>query len=183
MPRLLLVAGKPRSLWLLAAMTLVAGAAMLPAMSTMAAHGASLTAFEFAGSVSRSGEIVSGWGEAGKAAAWWQLALDTPFLVGYGLFLAGACAAVAGRAARIGRPGLERAATIVAWLGPLAAAADLLQNFSLALILSGHGAQPWPRASAICGAVTLTLMAVGLAFALTATIATRSRMPVEASRS
>jgi hypothetical protein len=179
LPRLFVVAGKPRSLWILAAVTLLSGAAMLPAMNTMADHGASLTAFEFAGSVSRSQEIVSGWGEAGKMAAWWQLALDMPFLISYGLFLAGACAAVAGRAERTGRFRIQRAATLVAWFGPIAAGADLLQNISLALILSGREVQPWPRISALGGRTTGILMAVGLAFALAGAIATRTKPTTE----
>src|SRR3954452_24046818 len=85
MPRLFAWAGKPRSLWALAALTLISGAAMLPAMSTMADHGATLIAFEDAGSVARAEQTLAGWVDPGKAAAWWQLALDTPFLVGYGL--------------------------------------------------------------------------------------------------
>jgi hypothetical protein len=173
LPRLFVVAGRKRSLWALAALTLLSGAAMAPAIDTMATHGASLIAFESAGSVSRSSEIVSGWGEGGKSAAWWQLAFDTPLLVGYGLFLAGACAAVARRAQQAGRLQLQRAAAAIAWFGPLAAGADLLQNVSLALILSGHEVQPWPRISALGGALTTILMSLGLAFALGGTIATR----------
>ncbi|HEY6550775.1 MAG TPA: hypothetical protein VIY71_06195 [Solirubrobacterales bacterium] len=175
MPRLFIWAGRPRVLWALAAMALICGTAMLPAMSTMADHGASLIAFESAGSVARSEEILAGWGDPGKTAAWWQLALDTPFLVGYGLFAAGACAAVARRAAGVGKPRLMRAAALVAWCGPLAAGADFLQNVSLALILSGRVTQPWPRIAAICGPATTTLMAVGLFFALAGAIATRER--------
>jgi hypothetical protein len=148
MPRLFVWAGGRRALWALAAITLISGAAMLPAMSTMSDHGASLIAFESAGSVARSQEIVSEWGGPGKTAAWWQLALDTPFLIGYGLFMAGACAAVARRAARVGKARLARAAALIAWCGPAAAGADFLQNVSLALILSGHVVQPWP---AHCG--------------------------------
>jgi hypothetical protein len=175
LPRLFVAAGKPRSLFLLAGLTLLSGAAMLPALSTMANHGASWFAFELAGSVDRSREIVGGWGSAGGAAAWWLIALDTPFLIGYGLFIAGACAATAGRAQRAGRHRLQRAATAIAWFGPLAAGADLLKNVSLALILSGHEVQPWPRASALGDAITITLMAVGLIFALAGTIATRTK--------
>lgn len=173
LPRLFVLAARKRSLGALAGLTLLAGAAMLPAMRTMADHGASLLAFESAGSVARSQEIVSEWGAAGKDAMWWQLALDIPFLIGYGLFAAGACTAVAARAQRSGRQRLRRAATIIAWFGPLAAGADLLQNVSLALILAGHEAQPWPRISALGGYLTNILMAIGLAFALCGAIATR----------
>jgi hypothetical protein len=101
LPRPFAMAARPRSLLVLAAVTLVSGLAMLPAMATMADHGASLFAFESAGAATRSAEILAGWGDAGEAAMWWQ-ALDLPFLVGYGLFAAGACTAVAIRAERSG---------------------------------------------------------------------------------
>jgi hypothetical protein len=182
LPRLFLAASSMRWLWILAAMTLLSGAAMLPAMRTMADHGASLIAFESAGSVSRSQEIVTGWGEPGEAAAWWQLALDTPFLIGYGLFLAGACAAVAGRARRTGRPRLERIATAIAWFGPLAAGVDLLQNLSLALILGGHETQPWPRISAVAGLITTGLALTAAAFALCGALTTRKQVGPEPAR-
>jgi hypothetical protein len=175
LPRLFVAAGTRRGLWSLAALTLLCGAAMLPAMRTMADHGASLIAFESAGSVSRSQEIVTEWGSSGKAAMWWQLALDMPFLIGYGLFLAGACAAVARRARATERLRLERAAVVVAWLGPIAAAADLAQNISLALVLTGHVVQPWPRISAIAGSTTTTLAIVAALFALGGAFATRRR--------
>jgi hypothetical protein len=163
----------PRRLLALAAVALVSGAAMLPAMKTMADRGDSVIAFETAGSVQRSEEIVTAWGEAGKRAAWWQLVLDTPFLLAYGLFAAGACAAVARRAQAAGKPRLLRVAAIFVWLGPLAAAADFAQNASLALILSGHVAQPWPRISAISAPTIVALEATALAFALAGWFATR----------
>jgi hypothetical protein len=183
LPRLFVVAGTKRGLWGLAALTLLCGAAMLPAMRTMADHGASLIAFESAGSVSRSQEIVTEWGSAGKTAMWWQLALDTPFLIGYGLFLAGACSAVARRARSVGRPRLERAATVVAWLGPIGAAADFSQNVSLALVLGGHVEQPWPRISAVAGPTTTTLALAAALFALVGAFVTRGQATVAPARS
>ncbi len=172
-PRFLAMAGGRRQLLALAAVAITTGAAMLPAMRTMADHGASLIAFESAASVERSEEILAVWGDAGKRAAWWQLALDLPFLLAYGIFAAGACAAVAARAGRVGKARLRRVATLAVWLGPLAAAADLAQNVSLALILSGHVVQPWPRISAVCGRATTILMAIALLFALLGWLATR----------
>ncbi len=178
-PRLFQAAGTKRRLWLLAALTLIFGAAMLPAMRTMADHGASLIAFESAGTVSRSQEILSGWGDAGRTAMWWQLGLDLPFLIGYGLFLAGACAAVARRARETGRPRLEQAAAVLVWFGPLAAAGDFLQNVSLALVLEGHVAQPWTRIAALANPTTTSLTVSAGLFALGGALATRRRGPAE----
>jgi hypothetical protein len=174
-PPFFLTLSTPRRLLALAAITLVSGAAMLPAMATMSDHGYSLLAFEKAGSVERSTEIVDAWGEDGKRAAWWQLAFDTPFLVGYGLFAAAACAAVARRADRTGKPRLLRIATVVVWFGPLAAVVDFLQNVSLALILSGHIASPWPQISATGGTLTTVLMAAALLFAVVGWASTRGK--------
>jgi hypothetical protein len=159
----------------MAMLTLLSGGAMLPALATMAAHGASVLSFESAGGVNRSQEILAEWGPAGKNAMWWQLAFDTAFLIGYGLFLAGACAAVARRAAGAGRLRLERVAVALAWLGPIAATADLLQNVSLALVLSGHVSQPWPRLSAVAVPITTWLCAGAALFALVGLAVTRHR--------
>lgn len=175
LPRLFVAAGTRRGLCLLAAVTALSGAAMLPAIVTMADHGASVIAFENAGGVDRSQEILAQWGSAGKTAMWWQLALDIPFLIGYGLFLAGACAAVARRALEKGSLRLARVAAVLAWLGPIAATADLLQNVSLALMLAGHEGQPWPRISAIAAPVTTWLAVTAAAFALYGATATRPR--------
>ena len=183
-PKLFRAAGTKRGFWLLAALTLASGAAMLPAMRTMADHGASLIAFESAGTVSRSQEIVAEWGDAGKTAMWWQLGLDLPFLIGYGLFLAGACAAVARRARQAGKPRLERAAGVLVWFGPLAATGDFLQNVSLALVLEGHVEQPWPRIAALANPIGTSLTVSAGLFALCGALATQRRksaVPAQAS--
>ena len=146
---------------------------MLPAMRTMADHGASLIAFENAGSVDRAAEILAEWGAAGERAMWWQLAFDLPFLIGYGLFAAAACAAVARRAAAAGKPRLRRAATVFAWFGPLAAARDLLQNIALARVLAGRVEQPWPRIAAVGGSAITILVAASVLFALVGAFLTR----------
>lgn len=179
MPKLFRAAGTKRGLWALAALTLLSGAAMLPAMRTMGDHGASLIAFETAGTVARSREIVTEWGDAGKTAMWWQLALDLPFLIGYGLFFAGACAAVARRAHEAGKPRLEQAAAVLVWFGPLAAAGDFLQNVSLALVLEGHLNQPWPRISALANPIGTSLTTGAGLFAICGVLATRRRRSAE----
>jgi hypothetical protein len=175
LPRLFVAVSRGRWLLALLALTLVSGAAMLPAMSTMSDHGASLFDFEMAGSVSRSSEILSDWGGAGKNAMWWQLALDIPFMVGYGLFLAGACAAVARRAQERGMRRLRSLASAAAWLGPLAAILDLLQDVGLALVLAGRVEQPWPRVGQVCGVPVTYLAAAALAVAAVGALMTRER--------
>jgi hypothetical protein len=179
-PRLFAFAARPRVLAGLALGTVVVGVAMAPAIVTMADHGASVTEWETAGSVERTREVLEGWGDAGERAAWWQLALDIPFVLGFGLFFAGACTAVARRATERGKPGLGRIAATGAWLGPVAAAADLLQDLSLALILGGRLAQPWPRISALAAPLVAVCIATAALVALAGALTTRGAASVEA---
>jgi hypothetical protein len=175
LPRLFVAVSSKRRLLALAAIVLVSGAAMLPAIWTMADHGASLTAFESCGTVARAEEILAWWGDPGKTAMWWQLGLDIPFVIGFGLFFAGACAAVARRAAEASMPRLERAAAAAVWLGPIAALADLVQDLSSAMILAGQVEQPWPRLSAVAIGLVGPLMAAAALFATAGYVATRGR--------
>lgn len=173
LPRLFIAAGTRVRLIVLGTLVLCFGAAMLPAIATMADHGASVIDFESARTVARSQQILDEWGEAGERAMWWQLLLDTPFAICYGALFAGGCAAVAGRAHRLGKPTLERAAVAFAWLGALAAVADLAQNLSLAVVLADPVSQPWPTISAFAAPTTTVLAATAVAFALGGALATR----------
>lgn len=174
LPRLFILAGSRRRLIVLGALTLLFGAAMLPAIATMADHGPTVIDFESARTVARSHEILDEWGEPGERAMWWQLAFDTPFAVCYGLLFAGACAAVAARAHRAGKPRLGRAAVAFAWLGALAAVADLAQNVSLAIVLARPLTQPWPTISAVAAPTTTVLGVTAVVFALAGALASRS---------
>lgn len=129
--------------------------------------------FETAGSVMRSQQILAEWGEAGKHAMWWQLALDTPFAISYGLLFAGCCVAVGRRARAAGRTGPETAARVFAWLAPLAAAADLAQNLSLGIVLAGSSSQPWPHIAALAAPTTMILVGSAAVFAAVGALATR----------
>jgi hypothetical protein len=178
-PRLFVVAARPRVLAILAGVIVVFGIAMVPAIVTMADHGASVVEWESASSVERMQEILAEWGEAGERAGWWQLVLDVPFVLGFGLFFAGACTAVARRAEERDRPGLRRAAVAGAWLGPVGAAADLLQDVSLALVLSGQVAQPWLRIAALTGPLITACIALAAVVALGGWLLTRGPDRVE----
>lgn len=172
MRRLLEAAGRPRWLAVSGVATVLLYLAMIPAFHGMSGHGASLGSFEDAAGVEESARIVNEWGSAGRDAARTQLLIDLPFMVSYALFLAGACMFVAGRAKRLGRMRLTRAAEVLAWCGPIAAACDLAQNIALALILAGHHTQPWPRISAGTAIVSRGLAEGVLLFAIVATAST-----------
>ncbi|HET8565518.1 MAG TPA: hypothetical protein VFL77_03495 [Solirubrobacterales bacterium] len=173
MLRLFTAVGTRTRLVVLGALALLFGAAMLPAMATMANHGATVIDFESARTVERSQAILDEWGGAGERAMWWQLALDTPFAVCYGLLFSGGCAAVAGRAHRLGRPRVERAAAVFAWLGAVAAVADLAQNVSLAIVLAGSVSQPWPTIAALAAPATTVLGLAAVGFAVGGAMVTR----------
>jgi hypothetical protein len=177
-PRFFIALSKPRRLLALAVASLLFGAAMQPAVRTMADHGGLVVAFQDTSSVEKSSEILESWGPAGRRAAWWQLGLDIPFMFAYGLFTAGACAAVARRAEASGKRRLRQAAAVLAWCGPLAIGLDLAQDISLAFMLFGHIVQPWPAVSAI-STQTVWIVEVGaLAFALVGWFATRDAPPL-----
>jgi hypothetical protein len=62
---------------------------------------------------------------------------------------------------------------VFAWLGALAAVADLAQNISLAIVLVDPVSQPWPTISAIAAPTTTVLGATAVVFALVGALATR----------
>lgn len=167
--RLFEAVARPRWLAVSGAATVLLYLAMIPSFHGMSGHGASLGSFEDAGSVAESTRIVAEWGSAGREAARNQLLIDLPFMVGYALFLAGACTFVAGRARHLGRRKLTRIAEVLAWFGSLAAALDLAQDIALALVLGGRHAQPWPRISSLSAILTRGLAEGAFLFAIAAT--------------
>ena len=61
---------------------------------------------------------------------------------------------------------------------PIAAGADFSQNVSLALVLTGHVTQPWPRISAVAGSTITPLVLAAALFTLVGAFATRGRADV-----
>jgi hypothetical protein len=101
--------------------------------------------------------------------------IDYAYLVAYGLFLAGACVAVAERAARTGRARLAALGPVLAWGALGAAACDAVENAMLLLIVGGHTAQPWPAIAFACATVKFTLAASASLYALGGWLATLRR--------
>ena len=71
-------------------------------------NGVGIIEFEFTGTADKAAEHYEDLGSDGRSAARTSLLIDYPYLVAYGLFLAGACVAVADRARRAGRSGWPR---------------------------------------------------------------------------
>ncbi|HWY19386.1 MAG TPA: hypothetical protein VNY27_11830 [Solirubrobacteraceae bacterium] len=165
-----------RLLWLAGIAMLAFGAAELPALARMSAHGTGVVGFEFAASTHRMHEILTRWGPTGHAAARQHVFIDLGFILGYGLLLIGLCARLAGRLQREGHPRAARAAALLAWGALIAAVANALQKMVLWLELHGHIAQPLPVLAAVCATITFTLAISAALFAIGGMIALR-RLP------
>jgi hypothetical protein len=173
------VAGR-RLLWLAGIVMLAFGAAELPALARMSAHGTGVLGFEFAGSTHRMHEILIRWGPAGHAAAQEHVFIDLGFILGYGLLLIGVCGRLAGRFEREGQPRAATAAALLAWGALIAATTNALQKIVLWLELHGHIAQPLPALAVACGTITFTLAISAALFAIVSMIAMRRPPPAMA---
>ena len=162
-----------RWLWLCLVGTVVFGLAQLPAIGEMTDRGAGIIEFELAATSSHAQEIVSEWGEEGRSAARESLLLDYPYLVFYGLLLAGACAAVADRAARRGKAGLARIGKAMPLVALGAAGADAIENAALLAVAGEHTDQPWPALAALFAVIKFTLAIAATLYALVGFALTR----------
>ena len=172
MPPLIAAAGRRRNLWLLAIATVALGVAALPSLGTMEDHGVGIIELEFTGTAAKAEQHYADLGPDGRSAARTSLLLDYADLVAYGLFLAGACAAVAARADRAGRPRLAALGAPLAWGALGAAACDAIENGMLLLILGGHTDQPWPALAFGFASVKFALAAAASLYAIGGWVAT-----------
>ncbi|MEA2312436.1 MAG: hypothetical protein QOE28_2404 [Solirubrobacteraceae bacterium] len=168
--------------WPAALVTVVFGAAMVPALVTASSHGASVLSFEFAATSQRAHSIVSGWGHAGRMAARWQLVLDYGFIVGYATTLAVACSRRSKQLFARGSWPAAAVGTQLAWAAVLAGLADCVQNAALWLELDGRVVQPWPGVAFGCALVIAIAIVPACAFlAVTRKAASRLSRPAEAA--
>jgi hypothetical protein len=162
-----------RLLWALVIGTLLFGIAALPSLGTMSDHGVGILELEFVGTTGKADRYYAELGPDGRSAARTSLLLDYPYLVCYGLFLAGACVVVSARARRIGRPLLASAGALLAWGALGAALMDAIENGALLLILGGDTGQPIPAIATGCAAVKFALAGASSAYALICWLVTR----------
>jgi hypothetical protein len=153
----------------------VFGVAALPSIGTMQDNGVGIIELEFTGTADKAAEHHDDLGADGRDAARTSLYIDYAYLVAYGLFLAGACVAVADRAARAGRARLAALGPVLAWGALGAAACDAVENAMLLLIVGGHASQPWPAIAFACAAVKFALAASASLYALGGWLATLRR--------
>jgi hypothetical protein len=144
LPWLFRPAHRGRLLLALAIATVALGVAALPSLGTMEDNGVGIIELEFTGTADKAEQHHTDLGSEGRSAARTSLYIDYAYLVAYGLFLAGACVAVADRARRTGRTRLAALGPWLAWAALGAAACDAIENAALLLILGGETGQPWP---------------------------------------
>ena len=133
---------------------LVSSLAIGTPATSMVEHGVAVNEFQLAGTSAKAKRAYDELGHDGRRAAWWFLALELPFLIGYGLLLCAGCAFAARRLAAAGAERLARIAGFAAVFGLIAAGCDLTQNSALAFVLSGDFGQPAPRIAQVFGYVT-----------------------------
>lgn len=155
------------------------GAAELPALATMSAHGAGVMGFELAGSTARMREILVRWGSVGVAAARQHVLIDLGFILGYGVLLVGVCGRLSTSFQARGSRRAAGIAAVMAWAAVSAAAFNTLQKVLLWLELHGHVAQPLPGLVAVCAAITFALAFSAALFAVCASLAARRPTPAE----
>jgi hypothetical protein len=120
----------------------------------MTEHGVSVDDFQSAGISANAEQAYDDLGQDGRGAAWRFLGFELPFLVSFGLLLSAGCAFAAGQLAAAGAERLARIARVAVVFGLLAAGSDLIQNSALAVVLTGHFAQPAPRIAETFGYLT-----------------------------
>jgi hypothetical protein len=162
-----------RTLWLLAIGMLGFGAAELPALATMSAHGTSVLGFELAGSMARLHAILARWGAQGRAAAEQHVLLDSGFIVCYGLLLMGICARLASSLSAAGRRSLPVVATLLGWGALVAATANLAQKVILWIELHQQATAPLPALAAACDTAIFALVVPAVLFAAVAAVLMR----------
>jgi hypothetical protein len=133
---------------------LVSSLAIGAAATSMTEHGVSVDDFQSAGTSAKAEQAYDDFGQDGRRAAWWFLGFELPFLASFGLLLSAGCAFATLRLAAAGARRLARIARVAVIFGLLAAVSDLIQNSALAVVLSGHFAQPAPRLAEVFGYLT-----------------------------
>lgn len=122
-----------------------------------------IVAFELAGSVTRTEEILAAWRAENviDVAKGIQLAdIVYPFI--YALAIAGGCVGAAAAWARAGNARMANVANVLAWVATSAIVFDYAENLGLAVSLWGTPASPWPQLALVMALLKFAAILAGL---------------------
>ena len=157
------------------------GALALPALGLMSMRGVSIFDLEFMRTSAEASVQVAQLGPDGVVSAKVAVYVDFAFLVLYAMTLSAACVVVAARSMDRGSFRLAAMAHRLAWLAPIAAACDALENVAILRVLSGHVDQPWPGFAFGFAIVKFVMLAVVVIFLLVGMVLAREQVNVQAA--
>jgi hypothetical protein len=157
---------RKRALVLLGASTLGFTIALYLLDPQVQGYGASISDFEFAGSSSRTAQIMAEWGSEGRHLTHIGLLLDYGYMLSYGLFFALAGFAVRDAARVRGWRRMAKAGTVIPYFALAAACFDAAENVALLLTLGGNGGSFAPPFATICSSIKWTLIGIAILYAL-----------------
>jgi hypothetical protein len=119
----------------------------------------SIIGFEFAGTPEQARLMVNTWKENGVLhSVYFLIGFDYLFMITYSVFLWLACRTVADRLSG----GWQMVINIVAWLQPMAALLDAVENLSLYQMVAGSAKKIWPTLSVMCAAPKFIIALTGV---------------------
>jgi len=119
----------------------------------------SIIGFEFAGTPEQARLMVDTWKENGVLdSVFFLIGFDYLFMITYSSFLWLACRAVADGL----KGSIQKVINIIAWLQPLAALLDAVENLSLYQMAAGSWKPIWPLLSVVCAVPKFTIALSGL---------------------
>ena len=160
-------------------LTLGMGALALPSLGLMSMRGVSIFDLEFMRTSVEASEQVARLGPDGVVSAKVAMYVDFPLLVLYALTLSAACVAVAARSMARGAFRLAATANRVAWLAPIAAACDAVENVAILRVLAGDVDQPWPGLAFGFATLKFVMLAVVVILILVGLVLSRDQVSAQ----
>jgi preprotein translocase subunit SecG len=122
-----------------------------------------IISFELAGDLESAQQMIDSWNNQSQIRAGLSLGLDYLFLVAYAAAISLGCALVA-RNLSFNGGSLGRVGYILAWLLPLAALLDTIENYALIRLLFGSEQGYWPSIARWTAIPKFVIIILGLVF-------------------
>lgn len=118
-----------------------------------------IVAFEFAGTPEQAHQMVNAWQENGVLdSVYFLIGFDYLFMLTYSAFLWLACIQLS----KYFQDKINTLIVVIAWLQPLAAILDAVENLALFKIVEGSHETHWPLLAAWCAGPKFAMAGVGL---------------------